>query len=55
MVNELDLSGQVMFFKEITNDLKNALVAKSNIFVMPSVKYKKISWGIRSNFTSNVL
>ncbi len=40
LVNELDLSGQVMFFKEITNDLKNALVAKSNIFVMPSVKYK---------------
>ena len=29
-----------MFFKEITDDLKNALVAKSNIFVMPSVKYK---------------
>ncbi len=40
LVNELNLSGQVMFFKEITNDLKNALVAKSNIFVMPSVKYK---------------
>ncbi len=40
LVNELDLSGQVMFFKEITDDLKNALVAKSNIFVMPSVKYK---------------
>ena len=29
-----------MFFKEITDDLKNALVAKSNIFVMPSIKYK---------------
>ena len=40
LVNELDLSGQVMFFKEITNELKNALVAKSNIFVMPSIKYK---------------
>ena len=40
LVNELDLSGQVMFFKEITDDLKNALVAKSNIFVMPSIKYK---------------
>ena len=40
LVNELDLNGQVMFFKEITDDLKNALVAKSNIFVMPSVKYK---------------
>ena len=40
LVNELDLNGQVMFFKEITDDLKNALVAKSNIFVMPSIKYK---------------
>ena len=40
LVNELDLNGQVMFFKEITDELKNALVAKSNIFVMPSVKYK---------------
>ena len=40
LVNELDLSGQVMFFKEITNELKNALVAKSNIFVMPSIKHK---------------
>ncbi len=29
-----------MFFKEITDDLKNALVAKSNIFVMPSIKHK---------------
>ncbi len=40
LVNELNLGGQVMFFKGITDDLKNALVAKSNIFVMPSVKYK---------------
>ncbi len=40
LVKELDLSGQVMFFKEITDDLKNALVAKSNIFVMPSIRYK---------------
>ena len=40
LVNELDLSGQVMLFKEITDDLKNALVAKSNIFVMPSIKHK---------------
>ncbi len=40
LVKELDLSGQVMFFKEITDGLKNALVAKSNIFVMPSVKHK---------------
>ncbi len=41
LVKKLDLEGQVMFFKDISNDLKNALVAKSNIFVMPSVVYKK--------------
>ena len=36
LVKELDLEGQVMFFKDISDELKNALVAKSNIFVMPS-------------------
>ena len=40
LVLELNLSSQVMFFKDISNDLKNALVAKSNIFVMPSVIHK---------------
>ena len=29
-----------MFFKDIIIDLKNALVAKSNIFVMPSIIHK---------------
>ena len=41
LVKELGLEGQVMFFKEISSELKNALVAKSNIFVMPSVIHKK--------------
>ena len=41
LVKELDLEAQVMFFSDISNDLKNALVAKSNIFVMPSVIHKK--------------
>ena len=41
IVKELDLEGQVMFFKDISDDLKNALVAKSNIFVMPSIIHKK--------------
>ena len=40
LVNELDLTSQVMFFKEISLDLKNSLVAKSDIFVMPSVIHK---------------
>ena len=30
-----------MFFKNISNDLKNSLLSKSNIFVMPSIIYKK--------------
>ncbi len=37
LVEELDLTSQVMFFKDISSDLKNALIAKSNIFVMPSI------------------
>ena len=41
LVAGLDLLPQVMFFKDISNELKNALVAKSNIFVMPSVVHKK--------------
>ena len=41
LVRELDLGTQVMFFKDIGDDLKNALVAKSNIFVMPSIIHKK--------------
>ncbi len=41
LVKELDLEAQVMFFKDISNDLKNALIAKSNIFVMPSIIHKK--------------
>ncbi len=41
LVKELDLETQVMFFKDISDDLKNALLAKSNIFVMPSIVYKK--------------
>ena len=41
LVAELSLQPQVMFFKDISNELKNALVAKSNIFVMPSIVHKK--------------
>ena len=40
LVKELDLGTQVMFFKDIGDDLKNALIAKSNIFVMPSIIHK---------------
>ena len=40
LVEELDLTSQVMFFKDIGADLKNALLAKSNIVVMPSIIHK---------------
>ena len=40
LVQELDLSSQVMFFKNISDDLKNSLLAKSDIFVMPSIIHK---------------
>jgi phosphatidylinositol alpha-1,6-mannosyltransferase len=40
LVKELDLSTQVMFFKDISDDLKNSLIAKSDIFVMPSIIHK---------------
>ena len=40
LVKELDLSSQVMFFKDISIDLKNSLIAKSDIFVMPSIIHK---------------
>ena len=41
IVKELDLEEQVMFFKDISNELKNSLLSKSDIFVMPSIIYKK--------------
>ena len=40
LVKELDLESQVMFFKDISDDLKNALIAKSDMFVMPSIIHK---------------
>ena len=41
LVEELDLKEQVIFFKNISNELKNSLIAQSNIFVMPSIIHKK--------------
>ena len=40
LVIELQLENYVIFLKNIPNELKNALVAKSNIFIMPSIIYK---------------
>ncbi len=41
LVVELKLEDQVTFLKDIPLDLKNALIAKSDIFVMPSIIHKK--------------
>ena len=41
LVNELNLNDQVIFLRDISNNLKNALISKSNIFVMPSIIHKK--------------
>ena len=41
LVKELSLEKEVFFFKDISQDLKNALIAKSDLFVMPSIIYKK--------------
>ena len=51
LVKELDLEGQVMFFKDISDELKNALVAKSNIFIMPSVIHKSSVEGFGIAYT----
>ena len=50
-MKELDLEGQVMFFKDISEELKNALVAKSDIFVMPSGIYKSSVEGFGIAYT----
>jgi phosphatidylinositol alpha-1,6-mannosyltransferase len=51
LVKELNLETQVMFFKDISDDLKNALVTKSNIFVMPSVIHKSSVEGFGIAYT----
>ncbi len=41
LVIELKLEDQINFLKDIPTEFKNALVAKSNIFIMPSIIHKK--------------
>ncbi len=41
LVIELKLQNYVNFLKNIPNDFKNALVAKSHVFIMPSIIHKK--------------
>ena len=51
LVKELELEAQVMFFKDISIDLKNALIAHSNIFVMPSIIHKSSVEGFGIAYT----
>ena len=41
LADQLNLNNQVIFLKNISNNLKNALVSRSNVFVMPSITYNK--------------
>ncbi len=41
LVIELKLEDQVKFLKDIPSNFKNALISKSNVFIMPSIIYKK--------------
>ena len=50
LVSQLNLENQVVFLKNISNDLKNALISKSNIFIMPSVIYNKSVEGFGISF-----
>ena len=50
LVIELKLENHVIFLKDIPNDLKNALVAKSNIFIMPSIIHKNSVEGFGISF-----
>jgi phosphatidylinositol alpha-1,6-mannosyltransferase len=51
LVKELSLEAQVMFFKDISEDLKNTLISKSNIFVMPSIIHNKSVEGFGIAYT----
>ena len=41
LVRELKLEDNVLFFKNISQNLKNAFISVSDVFVMPSIIYKK--------------
>ena len=51
LVKELDLESHVIFFKGISDDLKNALISQSNIFVMPSIIHERSVEGFGIAYT----
>ena len=50
LVIELKLDKYVNFLSDISNELKNALIAKSNIFIMPSIIHKTSVEGFGISF-----
>tara|TARA_Y100000590_G_scaffold117227_1_gene133985 strand:- start:1804 stop:2883 length:1080 start_codon:yes stop_codon:yes gene_type:complete len=50
LVNELNLNSNVLFLKNISQSLTNALIFKSNIFVMPSIIHEKSVEGFGISF-----
>jgi len=50
LVIELQLDNYVVFLSDISNELKNALVANSNIFIMPSIIHKSSVEGFGISF-----
>ena len=50
LVTELTLEDHVVFLNDISQDYKNAILSKSDIFVMPSIKYKKSVEGFGISF-----
>ena len=50
LVIELKLDKYVVFLNDISNELKNALIAKSNIFIMPSIIHKTSVEGFGISF-----
>ena len=50
LVIELKLDKYVVFLSDISNELRNALIAKSNIFIMPSIIHKTSVEGFGISF-----
>ena len=50
LVIELNLEKYVIFLNDISNELKNALITKSDVFIMPSIIYKSSVEGFGISF-----
>ena len=50
LVIELKLDKHIIFLNDISNDLKNALIASSNVFIMPSIIHKNSVEGFGISF-----